>query len=278
MNTILKQEHAGPINGVPGRFHNVIIWPHNGKLANQQWTSERRKYKEHGRDQLLEVEIRFDDNCKNGHETFAITASGWEVISAGRLRETIGGCCHDEIAKVFPELAPLIKWHLCSTDGPMHYVANTVYHAGDLDHNGLRKGEKRQIRNGRTGELAWQLEAINSPGIGVSDSETGRKYANAETIPLYLLQTNCDGESPKLATPQLKWVPWCREGEGKERQLDFARSTAVWPEATDAELCLPKAELTALLMARLPSLIAAMRSEIEATGLLWGNPNLPNAA
>jgi hypothetical protein len=40
-------------------------------------------------------------------------------------------CLHDEIAKAFPELAKYIKWHLCSTDGPMHYVANTVFHADE---------------------------------------------------------------------------------------------------------------------------------------------------
>lgn len=46
-----------------------------------------------------------------------------------RWVEDSGGCIHDEVAKHFPELAHLIKWHLSSTDGPMHYVANTVYWA-----------------------------------------------------------------------------------------------------------------------------------------------------
>lgn len=47
-----------------------------------------------------------------------------------RWREDSGGCIHDEIAEHFPELAPLIKWHLCSQEkGPMHYVANAQYWA-----------------------------------------------------------------------------------------------------------------------------------------------------
>jgi hypothetical protein len=38
-----------------------------------------------------------------------------------------GGCCHEEIEAHFPELRPLIKWHLSSLKGPMHYTSNAVY-------------------------------------------------------------------------------------------------------------------------------------------------------
>lgn len=52
----------------------------------------------------------------------------------GDLRErgkwVAGGCMHDEVREYFPELAPYLRWHLTSTDGPMHYLANAMYHAG----------------------------------------------------------------------------------------------------------------------------------------------------
>ena len=38
------------------------------------------------------------------------------------------GCVHDAIAETFPELAPFLKYHLSSPSGPMHYVANGLYH------------------------------------------------------------------------------------------------------------------------------------------------------
>jgi hypothetical protein len=81
----------------------------------------------------LTATVRHDDECGNGHNSFSITADGYELRGDDWV-ESFGGCCHDEIAKHFPELAPFIKWHLTSTDGPMHYIANTVYHAenGDL--------------------------------------------------------------------------------------------------------------------------------------------------
>ena len=96
---------------------------------------------------VLVANVRFDDECKNGHNTFSITAdlydetrrNGEEYVfnSMGKKRYlTARGCQHDLVTKHFRELAPLIKWHLTSTDGPLHYVANTVYHAeqGKLDY------------------------------------------------------------------------------------------------------------------------------------------------
>jgi len=67
----------------------------------------------------MTVKLRFDDECMNGHNSFSITAeikSGRNIISCG--------CLHDEIAKHFPEYREAIKWHLWSTDGSMHHVAN----------------------------------------------------------------------------------------------------------------------------------------------------------
>lgn len=45
----------------------------------------------------------------------------------GRWRRYAGGAAHTEIARHFPELARLIKWHLVSTEEPMHYLANAQY-------------------------------------------------------------------------------------------------------------------------------------------------------
>lgn len=56
-----------------------------------------------------------------------------------RWREGSGGCIHGEIAKHFPALAPFVKWHLCSSDGPLHYVANTVYLAGNRELDAARR-------------------------------------------------------------------------------------------------------------------------------------------
>ena len=57
--------------------------------------------------------------------------------------------------------------------------------------------------------------------------------------------------------------------EGKERDLEAARSSAVWPEVTDEQLCLPRAELEALLNARLPGLMAEFKADMDACGFKW---------
>lgn len=55
----------------------------------------------------------------NSHTHFSITGSSKESC----------GCIHDEIALHFPELKPLIQFHLWDDNGlPMHYVANAIFH------------------------------------------------------------------------------------------------------------------------------------------------------
>lgn len=79
---------------------------------------------------MLTAHVRYDDSCGNGHNSFAIT--GDVVTPASKRRNGIeaGGMLHEEIERVFPELAPYLKWHLTGSDGPMHYVANTLWHLG----------------------------------------------------------------------------------------------------------------------------------------------------
>ena len=160
------------------------------------------------------------------------------------------GCIHDHIAEHFPELRPYIKWHLCGLEQPMHYLANTIYHAGDRDHNGLLKGEKRQIINGRSGEPCWEMVA----------------YLDGVRIPLYELKRLKDSAEPPTQVPTLAWEPLWRVGEGKERELDYARSSAIWPDATDEELTAPG--LKERLEARLPALMEEFRKDMVKLALM----------
>ena len=80
---------------------------------------------------IISVQLRFDDECGNGHNTFAITGTiRYKDRRRNRSDANIitSGCIHEEIAKHFPGLRKYIKWHLCNTDGPMYYIANTIYH------------------------------------------------------------------------------------------------------------------------------------------------------
>ena len=250
-----RDDFAHTVNGVPGRLTHRTIKPGRPVALSfrQRWVSTSRPVKGYGTDGQMTVTLRFDDECGNGHNTFSITADVVTEESRRRRDIAAGGCMHDEIAAVFPELAPLIRWHLCSTDGPMHYEGNTVYLAGDRDYNGLRAGERRQIRNGKTGQLCWKLETVGAHGVRLVDALP--RYLDSDTAPA------CDA--------RMAYVPWDRVGEGKARELDAARATACWPDATDAQLCAEPAELRAMLAARLPGLLAEFRAAVESVGFLW---------
>jgi len=59
------------------------------------------------------------------------------VVNSKGQRKYLGACGQmtDDVIKHFYELHKFLKWHLTSTVEPMHYVANTVYHAskGNVD-------------------------------------------------------------------------------------------------------------------------------------------------
>lgn len=78
----------------------------------------------------MHIKIRLNDEGKNGHQDFAITASIWEKGKPQIDKYWImGGCCHEEILKSHPELKIFVDLHLCDYKGiPMHAVANGYYH------------------------------------------------------------------------------------------------------------------------------------------------------
>jgi hypothetical protein len=142
-----------------------------------------KQFTETGIKHRIRAFVRYDDECGNGHNTFAITGQIQE-IHGSRWVDSSFGMLHDEIGKRFPQIALLLKWHLCSSDGPMHYIANTLYHI-------------------------------------------------------------------------------------KQGNLDYARSSAVWPEAADADLLDDIGNVKARLAERLPALMQEFKAAVESLGLVY---------
>lgn len=99
-------------------------------LTKSQFKTFSKEINYENTDCRMSVTLRYDDECNNGHNTFSITGS----IKGGKYGHygyeiSMAGCIHEEIEKYFPEFKHLIKWHLCSSDGPIHYIANTKYFA-----------------------------------------------------------------------------------------------------------------------------------------------------
>ena len=75
-----------------------------------------------------DVKISLDDECKNGHEDFFLTADIYEKNNRGKWVDVGGGCCHDHILKLKPELKLFADLHLSDFAGcPMHGVSNAFY-------------------------------------------------------------------------------------------------------------------------------------------------------
>lgn len=78
----------------------------------------------------VEIKIRLNDECRNGHEDFSMTGTVWEKGKPRNDRNLItAGCCHDAILAARPDLKIFVDLHLCDADGvPMYAIANGMYH------------------------------------------------------------------------------------------------------------------------------------------------------
>lgn len=102
-------------------------------------------------DEKTVIKIRLDDECRNGHEDFSLTCGIYEKRN-GIWRDSGGGCAHDHILKLRPDLAPFAMLHLCDFNGlPMHCAANALYWFAGIDpskttqeyHGGSGNGAKK---------------------------------------------------------------------------------------------------------------------------------------
>ena len=302
------KEHK--LMGVTGTLHTIPNEPKAGEIVTMQvWTSEVRSIPSVEEGAVMRVEVRYDDQCKNGHNSFSVTATVWDSKRGEPNQKSdrgfiMGGCCHDEVATAFPELAHLIKWHQRTSYGPLFYEGNTVYLAGERDHWGKLKGEPRSYEARIVfdafpfPELVGKLPGKFIEYLQTADAKQGERYAftilevqhpdhgkpgKYQFKPKYTVggygvewyrcpfDTLEEAEqwTKALENEPFKFVSvptaW---GEGKARELDKARRAAIWPEATDEELMVPEDELRAKLAARLPALKAAFRADLDACGLV----------
>ena len=80
-------------------------------------------------DELIIVEYGFDTDFAKKNNQDPYFAATYSMADSG-------GSDSELIAKEFPEIAHLVKYHLVSTKEPMHYVVNSMYWAeqGNLEY------------------------------------------------------------------------------------------------------------------------------------------------
>lgn len=213
------------IRGISGSLSLILS---GTEIRKQVWTSATRgKYK---------IQIRYDDSCNNKRPSFAILAAAWDPLE----RDYCFSADHSIVRSVFPEFADLIKWHLMFSDGPLHYIENTLYHVKNTDHYGLLEGEVVQITD-PSGVPVWRLSR--------PENTTVKSHSKPQAL-------------------LVEYAPVTRTGEGKKRNLDAARRSAIWLEATDEELLQPEEKLKEALLARLPQLINEFNDVINSLGFV----------
>jgi len=237
-------------------------------LAREQKKEFRftRQTKEYGLVDII-LNLRYDDEGGNSHNSFSITAavhkggknySGHSLIACGVFTKFIK---HN-----LPDFAYLSKWHWMTSEGPLHYIANTQYHASDKDCHGLRKGEysayviKVMCNIGKEEEEVQVYESgtmyTNPQGNENLESSNAKEQLKVEEMVQRI--------KPEL-NPRLVKVPL--EGsisDGKEVDVEAARDSAIWPEAS-----LDQLRDEGALKRRLPQLISDFAADMGKLGFTF---------
>lgn len=99
------------------------------ETTNKLFYSGTKFFTENEEDYRITVRISLDDDCKNNICDWSITADVDWKNKHGKYEDYLGGCCHDEVAKHFPELAKFISLHLCNHCRSQKTVAGCVGNA-----------------------------------------------------------------------------------------------------------------------------------------------------
>lgn len=173
------------------------------------------------------------------HNRGETKAEGPGLPQGKTFRNVGGGCCHELISQYFPELAPLVRWHLVDDDGvPMHYLANGDY---------------------------WMRKHLEVYRVFASSEMEGRRYGEPDPLDIFK-STIVYGAVPtddieldailSIPTPKPQTIP------------DLALS----PKELRANVILPT--IQAWLRRRLPSLQIVMGQNMVKFGVKYINLQL----
>lgn len=157
-------------------------------------------------------------------------------------RNVCGGCIHDEILAIWPDLAPVVALHLSDIDGvPMHFVGNGWYDlAGALG----GAGERYHVGNSER-----HFPITPDPKTPWRNTEY-RHPTKAECLQIFA--DHC--RIPLAEAAQIAWEVECAFGPENESHAgglhsasDYARGRKVWEKIAATMLPRFKAEADAAI-------------------------------
>lgn len=233
------------------------------------------------------VRIRFDDPYRNKHHRLAVELT------------RRGDNCYadfDTVLGLFPEVQALVKWKNMTSKGP-DGLNNVAYLAGNRDcwgraagepsltevyaffgdhpigfhiHTFLEKGVRAWFASNPDPD-SWVVNEIPAREADKYEPSFEFKGMGLQWAPA-LFETRWQAEAFREAAKQhtliFKAMP-LKFSKGKVREFEDARHAAMWPDAPEEILMLPKVELEKHLEEHSKKLVAEFRKEMTGLGFWW---------
>lgn len=152
------------------------------------------------------IKISLDDGCNNGHADFSLIADIYEKRGSN-WRDVGGGCCHEHILKLRPDLKIFADLHLSDQYGvPMHSFGNAFYWFAGCFDGGL--GVTYHGGSGSYGKPKEECRKIFIDYLRISEEEADQlfklKPETAEILQYYCEEINLPARWRKEAQDAIK--------------------------------------------------------------------------
>lgn len=222
------------------------------KTNNLKFTATKLNVLSYGERADIIVNIRLNDECKNGHQDFSITADIYKAGRRGDRNFIAGGCCHKEILEHFPKFKIFVDLHLCDFNGaPMYPEANGLYHMQEgfnskstgeefkkeyctyyritpIQFNDLKQAENKQEFSVLLLQLGiieqWKNEA--QKGIKTLEGLTGDEFLNDSTRSQYTEPTTEEINEYTRLKSEGYYLPEAKQERAKQAK-ELAKNKAI---------------------------------------------------
>lgn len=128
------------------KFEENLNLPKSKLTVDQVKTVEKKNLetKNHGKVDAY-LTLRYDDKSNDGYNLFSINVQAYQPVKNKSYKDLVTAAEFYQFIKYyFPEYQYVAKWNACSSNGPRHYLTDTLYWIDSRNKKGWTEEKNRE--------------------------------------------------------------------------------------------------------------------------------------